>query len=79
MQPSASWHFGRILGTAVIFACNFPHRLLYIWGVLPVPAYILVIAFVAMDLLGTQSSESDVTHRAHLGGTAFGFLYYKTG
>ncbi len=32
-----------------------------------------------MDLLGTQSSESDVAHWAHLGGAAFGFLYYKTG
>ncbi len=38
MQPSAVvGASGGIMGTAVIFACNFPRRLLYIWGVLPVP------------------------------------------
>ena len=70
---------GAIMGVAVIFACHFPRRVLYIWGVLPVPAFVLVIGFVVLDLLGTQSHESDVAHWAHLGSAAFGFLYFKTG
>ena len=70
---------GGIMGVAVIFACHFPRRLLYIWGILPVPAFVLVIGFIVLDLLGTQSRESDVAHWAHLGGAAFGFVYYKTG
>jgi hypothetical protein len=70
---------GGIMGVAVLFACHFPRRLLYIWGILPVPAYGLVIGFVLLDLLGTQSGQSDVAHWAHLGGAAFGFLYYWTG
>jgi membrane associated rhomboid family serine protease len=69
---------GGIMGVAVIFACHFPRRLLYIWRILPVPAFVLVIGFVVLDLLGTQSRESDVAHWAHLGGAAFGFLYYYT-
>jgi membrane associated rhomboid family serine protease len=70
---------GGVVGLSVIFACHFPRRLIYVWGVLPVPAMIFVLVFVALELLATQSRDSQVSHWTHLGGAAFGFLYYKTG
>ncbi|HZZ28174.1 MAG TPA: rhomboid family intramembrane serine protease [Pirellulales bacterium] len=70
---------GGIMGVAVIFACHFPRRMLYIWGVLPVPAFMLVIVFIALDFLGSFDQSDLTAHTAHLGGAAFGFVYYRTG
>lgn len=69
---------GGVMGVAVIFACNFPKRLLYIWGVLPVPAWLLVGLYVLLDFLGTRDERSQTAHWVHIGGAAFGFLYYRT-
>jgi membrane associated rhomboid family serine protease len=75
---------GGVMGVAVIFACHFPRRLIYIYGIIPVPAMVCVIAFVALDFVGTLSTQDpmkgpSVAHWAHLAGAAFGFLYYRTG
>ncbi|HTQ38378.1 MAG TPA: rhomboid family intramembrane serine protease [Pirellulales bacterium] len=71
---------GAIMGVAVIFACHFPRRTLILFPIpIPVPAAVFVGAYILIDLLGTQSHESTVAHWAHLGGAAFGFLYYRTG
>jgi len=74
---------GGIMGIAVIFACHFPKKLIYIYGIIPVPALFCVIAFVAIDILGALSKQDPngplVAHWAHLAGAAFGFLYYRTG
>jgi membrane associated rhomboid family serine protease len=71
---------GGVMGVAVIFACHFPKRTMYVWPIpLPIPAYVLVTAFILLDFLGTFSAKSETAHWVHLGGAAFGFLYYRTG
>jgi membrane associated rhomboid family serine protease len=71
---------GGVLGVAVVFACHFPQRKLMIFPLpFQVPAYMLVAFYVIVDVIGTQNRESKVGHWAHLGGAAFGFLYYRTG
>jgi membrane associated rhomboid family serine protease len=71
---------GAVMGTVVIFACNFPHRTIVLFPIpIPVPAYILAIGYVVLDLVGAQHGGTGVAHWAHLSGAAFGFVYYKTG
>jgi membrane associated rhomboid family serine protease len=71
---------GGVMGVAVIFACHFPRRSMYIVPIpIPIPAFALVGFYILMDLIGAQNRQSTVAHWAHLGGAAFGFLYYRTG
>jgi membrane associated rhomboid family serine protease len=70
---------GGVVGVAVIFACHFPQRLIYIYGIIPVPALVFVGLFVLFEFLQTADRTSNVAHWAHLGGAAFGFLYFRTG
>jgi membrane associated rhomboid family serine protease len=70
---------GGVFGLAVIFACHFPRRTLYVFGLLPMPAFVFVIGYVVLELLSTYDKNSTVSHWTHLGGAAFGFLYYRTG
>ncbi len=71
---------GGVMGVAVIFACHFPRRSMYIIPIpIPIPAVVLVGFYILMDLIGAQNRQSEVAHWAHLGGAACGFLEYKPG
>ena len=71
---------GGIMGVAVIFACHFPRRQMLVFPIpVPIPAYLLVIGFVVLDFLAVSNTKDLTAHMVHLGGAAFGFLYYKTG
>jgi membrane associated rhomboid family serine protease len=68
-----------VTGVMVLFALHFPTVQVNIWGILPVPVWLLVGFQVAQDLFlfaGQFHTPTAVT--AHLGGAAFGFLYYKS-
>lgn len=66
--------YGVILG----FALYWPRERIYIWGVLPVEAWLLAAIMVGASLWsGISGSQSGVAHFAHLGGLAFGFVYLK--
>ena len=74
---------GGISAVLLLFCLNFPHQLIYIWGVLPIPAWAFAIFFVGMDLFGASgrplSGDANVAFTAHLGGALFALLYYQTG
>ena len=63
-----------IMGVMVGFAMYWPREKVYIWGVLPVEAWLLVGAYVIFDLVGFGAG---IAHFAHLGGVATGFVYLK--
>ncbi|MHB1224791.1 MAG: rhomboid family intramembrane serine protease [Gemmatimonadaceae bacterium] len=65
-----------VFGVMLAFAHFWPHERIYIWGVLPVPARILVIATTVLALWGGFSGgRSGVAHFAHLGGYIGAFVY----
>lgn len=69
---------GAVTGVMVICASHFPTRVIYLFFVLPVPIWLLVVFNVAQDLLGLLGgSPGNTAFSVHLGGAAFGFLYYK--
>jgi membrane associated rhomboid family serine protease len=78
--PSVVGASGGIMGVAVIFACHFPRRQMLVFPIpVPIPAFVVVIGFVVLDFLAIHNTRDLTAHTVHLGGAAFGFLYYKTG
>lgn len=67
-----------VYGVIVGFAFYWPHERIYIWGILPVKAWLLATLAVGFSLYAgiLPSAGSRTAHFAHLGGlaVAFGFL-----
>jgi membrane associated rhomboid family serine protease len=74
---------GGIMAVLLLFCLNFPHQLIYIWGVIPVPAWVLAVLYVGNDLMGTFGHPAggglNVAFTAHLGGALFALLYFQSG
>lgn len=67
-----------VFGVMLAFAHFWPHEPIYIWGILPIPARILVIlTTVAAIWSGLGGSRAGVADFAHLGGYAGAFLYVR--
>ncbi len=69
---------GGVVGLVILYVLHFPKRTILIWGVLPVPAWALGVAYVVWDIAG-MGQNGNVAHVAHLAGAAFGFVYYQAG
>jgi membrane associated rhomboid family serine protease len=74
---------GAVAGVAVLFCIHYPTRIIYIWGVLPVPVWALVGLYLVGDFISLRAAARGdgpgfVAYAAHLGGAAYGGLYYKT-
>ena len=70
---------GAVTGMLILFALNFPRRTLLLFFVLPVPAWIVAVMVVVMDLAGfSRGQGSEVAHAAHLAGAAFALIYFRS-
>jgi membrane associated rhomboid family serine protease len=71
---------GAVSGLLLVYALLFPRHRILIFGVIPVPALIGAMGFVALDIWGliaqTQGGGLPIGHGAHLGGAACGAVYY---
>ena len=69
---------GAVFGVMLAFAYYWPDTPIHIWGIIPVPARILVIITTALALFGGFSGgRGGVAHFAHLGGYVGAYLYLK--
>jgi hypothetical protein len=69
---------GAIFGVQLGFALFWPRERIYIWGVLPIEAWLLVVLLTAMSLwAGFSGARDGVAHFAHLGGFLGAFVYLK--
>lgn len=66
---------GGVMATLAAFIWYYPRETILIYGVLPVPAWVLGIVYLLSDLRGAGSQGGNVAHIAHLAGAAFGILY----
>lgn len=69
---------GAIMAISVLFAALFPNRMLLLMFFIPVPAAMAVGLYIVLDVLGVFGSGfgGNVAHAAHLGGAAYGLLYW---
>ena len=70
---------GAVMGVMVAFALYWPDAQIWIWGIFPVPAKVLITILVVVDLYGAvDAGRGDtVAHFAHLGGVVVAILYVK--
>ncbi len=69
---------GALSAVLLVFALRFPREKILIFGIIPIPAMVGVLAFVALDLWGLSAQAHGgglpIGHGAHLGGALFGLL-----
>jgi membrane associated rhomboid family serine protease len=67
---------GAVFAVLLAFASFYPDARIFIFGILPVKAYILVIAYTAIELFSQITARgSNVAHLTHLAGFGAGFVY----
>ena len=69
---------GAIFGVLTAFAVLFPHRTIYLWFVIPVPARYLVLILFGLEVL-LIGSRDGVAHFAHVGGAVTGYAWLRLG
>jgi membrane associated rhomboid family serine protease len=71
---------GAISGVVVLYALNFPHRTLLMFFIIPMPAWLVGVIIVALDMWNaTHAVGSNIAYSVHLAGAAFAFVYYHRG
>jgi membrane associated rhomboid family serine protease len=67
-----------VFGVMMAFAHFWPHAPIHIWGIIPVPARLLVIITTVLAIWsGFGGVRSGIAHFAHLGGYAGAYLYLR--
>jgi hypothetical protein len=67
---------GAVFGVQLAFAKYWPRERIYIWGILPVEAWLLVVVTTVFALWGGfVGGGGGVAHFAHLGGYLGAWLY----
>jgi membrane associated rhomboid family serine protease len=68
---------GAIFAIELAYATFFPNATLYVWGLIPLRAPVMVLVFTGIALFNTiLGSRDGVAHLTHLAGFAFGWLYF---
>lgn len=69
---------GAVFAVAVLGACHYPFRTIYLFFVLPVPLWLVVSIYLLSDFVTFWNRQAfGVAVGAHLAGAAFGFIYFK--
>jgi membrane associated rhomboid family serine protease len=70
---------GGISAVLILFAMNYPHQTVLFMFIIPMPMWLLAVIIVVFDAYGAVHRSGNVAFTAHLGGAAFGYLYYRWG
>ena len=65
---------GAVSGVILSFCLFAPLQQLYVFGVLPVPAVVFAIGFIAISAMLAQNENKIIGHEAHLGGALAGAI-----
>ncbi|MCR5360107.1 MAG: rhomboid family intramembrane serine protease [Thermoguttaceae bacterium] len=70
---------GAVSAVVILFACNYPKAQVFLFGILPMPAWALGVMYVVMDTFGSFSGGSNIAHSVHIAGAAAAAIYFFTG
>lgn len=73
---SAIGFSGAVTGIGAAAACMYPTATVNIYGIIPVPLWLLMAGYLAYDGYYMQKENTGTAHAGHLGGFAFGVLYW---
>ncbi len=78
--PGAVGASGAVVAIVILFCFLYPHEKLLIYGIFPVPAWVVGILYVGFDIYTAINQangvDSHIAWQAHLGGAAFAAAYY---
>jgi membrane associated rhomboid family serine protease len=68
---------GAIFAVELAYAVLFPQAVLYLWGLLPLRAPVMVLGFTAIELFFMVTGiQGNTAHFTHLAGFVFGWIYF---
>jgi membrane associated rhomboid family serine protease len=69
---------GALFAVELAFAIYYPTSIIYLWGLIPMRAPIMVLGFTALELFfQLTGGRGNVAHLTHLAGFAFGWIYFR--
>ena len=70
---------GAVFGVTLAFAYFWPDAPIHIWGIIPIPARLMVIGYGLISIFGgfSRGGGGGIAHFAHLGGYVGAYLYLK--
>jgi membrane associated rhomboid family serine protease len=74
---------GAVMAVTMLYAIHYPRTIIYVMFIIPVEIRWIVLVYIIFDLhpvllaLAGDQVSTGVAHASHLGGLAFGFLYWK--
>ncbi len=69
---------GSVYAILLMYAVLFPHSKIFIWGIIPVPAPLLVLIYAGISVWNQLFSVgSGIAHLTHLAGFVLAWLYLK--
>jgi len=68
---------GALFAVQLAYAAFYPTAVVYVWGILPLRAPVMVLGFTAVELFSSALGlRSGVAHFTHLSGFFFGWLFF---
>ena len=68
---------GALYAILLAYAVVYPRAKIFIWGILPIPAPILIAIYAGIEIASQIFSlQSGTAHMTHLAGFAFAWLYF---
>ena len=68
---------GALFAVELAYAVFFPNSVLYLWGILPIRAPVMVLGFTALELIfAFTARNSNIAHLTHLAGFGVGWVYF---
>ncbi|MGY8767037.1 MAG: rhomboid family intramembrane serine protease [Pirellulales bacterium] len=77
--PSVVGASGGVVAILILFICNYPKQKLLIYGVFPVPAWVVGIFIIGSDIFGSFDEKSTTAHSVHLAGIVIALAYFYGG
>ncbi|MDR2210396.1 MAG: rhomboid family intramembrane serine protease [Spirochaetaceae bacterium] len=76
-DPALLGASGAIFAVELAFAVFYPDSRVYIWGILPLRAPVMVLGYTALEIFfAITRMRQGVAHLTHLSGFAVGWLYF---
>ena len=67
---------GAVYAVLFAYAVLYPRSMIFIWGIIPIPAPVLVLIYTVIEIVSGFFSTSNVAHFTHLFGFLAALLYF---
>jgi membrane associated rhomboid family serine protease len=68
---------GGVAAVLILWVLHYPHRTILLMFIIPCPAWLVGVLYLAGGLWGAFMVDSDTAHTAHLAGVLFAAGYYR--